>query len=127
MASVKFTIKSNHAKVIAIMAFVYKALSSSKGTTELDFDFYTTFLSKNFIGKYDGKISIISVSVDSIEFVVKDYSKMNVNDFSFDMERICKYPIEISHESIDDDMEIKPISFNYDTFSHRFIWGLDKN
>ena len=125
MASVKFTIKSNHAKVIAIMAFVYKALSSSKGTTELDFDFYTTFLSKNFIGNYDGKISIISVNVDSIEFVVKDYS-FNVNDFSLDLESICKYPIEISHEKIDDDMEIKPISFKYDTFSHRFIWGLDK-
>jgi len=86
MASVKFTIKSNHAKVIAIMAFVYKALSSSKGTTELDFNFYTTFLSKNFIGNYDGKISIISVNVDSIEFVVKDYS-FNVNDFSLDLEK----------------------------------------
>lgn len=125
MASVKFTIKTNHTKVIAVMGFVFNALSD-KGTTELDFDFYTTFLSKNFMCEYDGKISIISVNENSIEFVVKDYSKMNVNDFSFDMERICKYPIEISHENIDDDMEIEPISFNYHSFSNRFIWGLDK-
>jgi len=46
--------------------------------------------------------------------------------FHLTWKSICKYPIEISHEIIDDNMEIEPISFKYDTFSHRFIWGLDK-